>query len=890
MRSWILVVSFSAFGLAGCGCGGDAECGNDVAEEGEECDGTDGCTSDCKIRVCGNSRIEEGEGCDDGNLLPGDACDAFCQEEPPSECGNGIVEQPDEECDAGDANSDTEPNLCRRNCTRPACGDSVIDAGEECDDGAENSDDLPSRCRTSCVVPFCGDSIRDFTEGCDDGGGEAGDGCDSQCFREDVCGDESYVNLMLEGIAVGNTIWYYGDTSGATNRFTPPTECPGAGDAPDQVHLYIAPGGGRVRITTRDATPAGDTQFDTIVYVLTDCDQGVADVVACNDQYILPEPIIDPWGPDTYDDDRAELELSADPGQIFYVVVDGYDAPQAGGYALTITQRPVRSEGEDCDLSGALDLCADGFVCSALEPGHGTCAAATAPVVTDAAFSTIGPWSLVVDVTGTDENGDSSLVLLTFADILGDPVDVNGDGVGDETDVLRLNPDPSFIGSPEFSGVAAMGRYNRAVTANVMVEDLAGEQSAPFPIDIPDFPSPRGEGEECDPSGLDSYCAFSLACVSDGAGGFECGAASCDGYVDMLDHRDGSDWVYEGTTFGATNFDHCNEMGQLSGDIGFTFRPAVSKSYRIAVEDASFSHVLSMRGNCEDPGHWFCNEGNRSQDTVVHWWLDAGVTYYIVVDGNLRAADEGGFTLRIGDPNDLAAGEVCGPEPVDGFCTIGTNCVDLPDVEDNFCMDALGEGEACDPDSTSEYCAYPNTCAEDGGGYTCQNLAYLGDECGGGWGGTCLAGMSCLAGMWSNTCQLNSCTAIDMNDDGVLDAGANTVTYTGTTVGASDFYNNCGFPSGGDVLLSYRTRQDAWVSFDTSGSAVDTSLSVSDWSCTAWDRGANCNDDFGGVRSFVEVGWYRAGTTFYLIVDDKYRIEDDFTLQAREIPMADPWG
>ncbi|MBI4518550.1 MAG: hypothetical protein HY699_22355 [Deltaproteobacteria bacterium] len=67
-------------------------------------------------------------------------------------CGNGTVDAPEEECDDGDDNSDTEANACRTDCTKPRCGDDVIDDdpefGESCDDGnTEGGDGCPADCR-----------------------------------------------------------------------------------------------------------------------------------------------------------------------------------------------------------------------------------------------------------------------------------------------------------------------------------------------------------------------------------------------------------------------------------------------------------------------------------------------------------------------------------------------------------------------------------------------------------------------------------------------------------------------------------------------------------------------------------------------------------------------
>ena len=52
----------------------------------------------------------------------------------PTVCGDGLVTGL-EECDAGSANSDTDPDACRSTCVPASCGDGVIDSGEECDDG-----------------------------------------------------------------------------------------------------------------------------------------------------------------------------------------------------------------------------------------------------------------------------------------------------------------------------------------------------------------------------------------------------------------------------------------------------------------------------------------------------------------------------------------------------------------------------------------------------------------------------------------------------------------------------------------------------------------------------------------------------------------------------------
>jgi cysteine-rich repeat protein len=177
-----------------CGDGNiDADGPNNVAGDGddEECDDgannadiADVCRTNCKNPKCGDNVVDAGESCDDGNVIPGDHCDAVCQIEP--FCGDGNVD-PGEGCDDG---NNVDGDGCSAACTVEAfCGDGNVDAGEQCDDGAANSNAPDADCRTDCSARRCGDNIidpagadgdfgtLDDNEGCDDGNNVAGDGC-----------------------------------------------------------------------------------------------------------------------------------------------------------------------------------------------------------------------------------------------------------------------------------------------------------------------------------------------------------------------------------------------------------------------------------------------------------------------------------------------------------------------------------------------------------------------------------------------------------------------------------------------------------------------------------------------------------------------------------------
>ena len=215
------------------GDGGDdgdddgGEVGEPVPEGGEECDdgnneGNDGCSPSCKQERCGDGAVQQkgadgdpntadDEECDDGNLELGDGCTNRCKVET---CGNGKVEY-GEECDNGEANSDTESGACRTDCKLPKCNDGVIDVrnddfglDEQCDCGPEYADfdwaaanepgstlqpycetvvdGKPSLCHVgNCQAFYCGDGAV-FNPGLDnESGTEDDEMCDAGPFNSD---------------------------------------------------------------------------------------------------------------------------------------------------------------------------------------------------------------------------------------------------------------------------------------------------------------------------------------------------------------------------------------------------------------------------------------------------------------------------------------------------------------------------------------------------------------------------------------------------------------------------------------------------------------------------------------------------------------------------------
>jgi cysteine-rich repeat protein len=162
----------------------NAYCGDNYIDLGEECDnGTlnndfiiDACRTNCLNAFCGDNFIDSNEECDDGPFGNND-CNPSCEF---SFCGDGIIQNPNhygiggllndgnEICDNGTLNNDTTPNACRTNCTKPICGDNIIDnlLGEECDDGNLNNFDS---CNNTCFTTSCNNNIVEVGEDCDDG-------------------------------------------------------------------------------------------------------------------------------------------------------------------------------------------------------------------------------------------------------------------------------------------------------------------------------------------------------------------------------------------------------------------------------------------------------------------------------------------------------------------------------------------------------------------------------------------------------------------------------------------------------------------------------------------------------------------------------------------------
>jgi cysteine-rich repeat protein len=205
----------------------------EACDDGNQKDG-DGCSADCKTKTagcvcipgqlctcpvvkCGNGMLEGSEECDDGNTKPGDGCSGTCTVEKGyacpftnapcvSDCGDGIVLSPFEQCDPAAPGTNMDKacsSTCKYNdgwacvgnppnCHQTKCGDGKVEGSEGCDDG----NTLPNDgCSPTChfepncsattgqCTSKCGDGLV-VNEDCDDGNTNDGDGCSHDCKVE----------------------------------------------------------------------------------------------------------------------------------------------------------------------------------------------------------------------------------------------------------------------------------------------------------------------------------------------------------------------------------------------------------------------------------------------------------------------------------------------------------------------------------------------------------------------------------------------------------------------------------------------------------------------------------------------------------------------------------
>ena len=258
-----------------------------------------------------------------------------------------------------------------RNEDDPQCGDGVIEAPEQCDDGNTAAGDGCSSACTAETSAQCGDGMMAATEQCDDGNTVAGDGCSATCEMEQTatgsCSSPFVLAPMDNGMGQLEAE-ATGDTSTATDQIGE-AECDGfpSGAGADHVWSFTLTVASDVVVMTDEGTA-----FDSVLRVMT----APCDVSTEISEYGNEDGCSDGEG-------AAELlgYVRLQPGT-YYVAVDGYTAQDVGAYSFTYLAWPTTcGDGavdplEFCDdgNSAADDGCdakcevEDGYVCDDSAP------------------------------------------------------------------------------------------------------------------------------------------------------------------------------------------------------------------------------------------------------------------------------------------------------------------------------------------------------------------------------------------------------------------------------------------------------------------------------------------------------------------------------------------
>jgi hypothetical protein len=126
------------------------------------CEEFDDGTINASCGLCGNDVVDEGEECDGAGdpVCPGE-CQADCT---CLYCGDGEVNRPSEDCDTPDDSAC--PGECKLDCTCPHCGDNVVNQPSEQCDGSDDAT-CPGECRLDCSCSLGGQCPADGSDtGC----------------------------------------------------------------------------------------------------------------------------------------------------------------------------------------------------------------------------------------------------------------------------------------------------------------------------------------------------------------------------------------------------------------------------------------------------------------------------------------------------------------------------------------------------------------------------------------------------------------------------------------------------------------------------------------------------------------------------------------------------
>ncbi len=526
-----------------------------------------------------------------------------------------------------------------------------------------------------------------FLSGCPSGGsgGDDDDAADDDDDGDDD--DDDGVNDPCDSVpditaningdpVVGSTASASGDAlTGSCGEGSP-----GAGEV---IYAVTAPADGLMEASTDNAL----TDFDTILYVLTDCgDLGTE--VACNDDVAQ--------GVTT-----STASWDATAGTTYYIVVDGFQS--TGGFELSVEQAVCgdgavagdeqcddnnTDSGDGCDASCNWECTDDANeddddIASATSLAGATFPATAAgqvlcPGDLNEEIGVYGDWwELTVaegEYVSANVAGGASLTTtcadqtLSVALVDGDIQTLaGGDTSEGECASFDVEPAPGTYYLVVFGGDQTVAPQDYEVTVDVGV-------------------SVCGDGvqtgvEECDDNNTDPGDGCSPTCVAEDA--------TCN-VVSAAEASIGGAALTGDTSVGTDDHEPqaCSLGGGAPEDV---YSLTVTEDTTIIVslenENTDFDTTLYVRSSCTDPGSEIaCNDDspNGGLESALFFEALKDETYYIFVDGYDTAS--GAYGLELSSP-------VCG----DGNVDLNEDCDDQNQTP----------GDGCENDCTiTPICAY----------------------------------------------------------------------------------------------------------------------------------------------------------------------------------------
>lgn len=536
--------------------------------------------------------------------------------------------------------------------------------------------------------PACGDGNLDPGEECDDGNTRSGDGCSATC-TEETAPASACPGTLLPMTASGDA--RVGSVTGNTSNAKPTLDSPtcGGGNGNDLVYHVKADVAGRAVVRL-------SAQWAALLYVRKDCTVPTTET-SCKAM---------PAGGGS-----AEIALPVNPGDSFYVVVDGA-AGQSGEFKLDVSISTafcgdgVATYPEQCDDGNTTsgDGCSASCQLEGGNPGVGACPGIAYRFVGDPAtprtVSFAGDVSLLSNTMGAFGCGsiaggkdqayaitptmDGALTAVLHAAWPEAAIHVRRECFSSGTEIeCRMEPTgPVRVTLP----VTANQTYTLFVDSKTGASFPSGGL---YSMELTLAPATCGNGvleapEECDDDNTDDGDGCSATCTLEP---MPAGIDTCPGAAIAFagDAVDGplTFRTSASTTPLSAAARTCGSGTTARKDAIYQFVPPFN-GYLSARAKGAFNLTLDLRSNClaqnstTTTGSISCGNANGGNgEERVQGPVNAGETYYLIVDGPTTATNfDGPFTLDA-----VLEKAVCGNGRIEG----GEECDDGNTVDGDTC-------------------------------------------------------------------------------------------------------------------------------------------------------------------------------------------------------------